>query len=173
MGSDRSVSEVIGVRGLLVCSRELRLIRSNNSNLDEIEHGRDSCEYSDRQLSSFPRVCTEREQFRMFAGFEIFDFSVLIEHWLERMDLISVKLAQEVITSGIAKLQRPNKYIPWIYNKYIQQFLTQSGQMWNIFVNRLTEGIFDNTRCRQRAKNYFIRNHFPGLRQKYLQGIWT
>ena len=55
----------------------------------------------------------------MFAGFEMFDFSVLIEHWLERIDLISVKLAQEVITSGIAKLQRPNKYI---FREYIQIF---------------------------------------------------
>ena len=119
-----------------------------------IEHGRDSCEYSDRQLSSFPRVCTERELFKMFEGF---DFSVLIEHWLERIDLISVKLAQEVITSGIAKLQRPNKYI---FVEYIEQVFDLEKSNVERIRLELTEGIFDYTWCRQRAKNYFMRNRF-------------
>ena len=110
------VTAVSGLGGLR--SHEHRLICSKSSILDVIEHGRDSCEYSDRQLSSFPRVCTDRELFKTFdVGFKEFerfiefDFSVHIEHWLDRKDLISIKLAQKVITSGIAKLQRPSENI--------------------------------------------------------------
>ena len=131
------VSGVTSVRGLGgLRSQEHRLICSNSSNLDVIEHRRDSCEYSDKQLSSFPRVFTERELFKTFdvgfKEFERFDFSVLIEHWLDRIDLISVKLAQEVITSGIAKLQRPSEYKPWIYFIYsVNKFksLTSVGHL--------------------------------------------
>ena len=155
--SELKLCSVTGVRGL-ICSRELRLIRSNSSNLDVIEHGResrDSCEYSDRQLSSFPRVWTEREPFKTFdvgfKEFDKFDFSVLIEHWLDRTDLISVKLAQEVITSGIAKLQRPIEYI---FIEYIQQFLpvfdpvSTSKRSFRSKKFKLTKWIFDDTRCR-------------------------